>query len=74
MLHSYLFVSQVPLHMFEVVVQRSPIAVEIGVLLSGFVTEGNISAIGVKEDAVWHSPVPSIVKLQYGGIHFAWIW
>ena len=70
---SYLFVLQVPLHMFKVVVFWPLLTVDGSIFNSGFVTEGNLIAIGVKQDAAWHSPVPSIIELQYGGIDLAWI-
>ena len=63
---------QVFLHVFKVVVLGSFLMVEGGVLLSCFLTEGDLTAIGIEEDTAWYSPVPIIIQLQYDGIHFAW--
>ena len=64
---------QVLLHMFKVVMFWSLLAVEGGVLLAGFLTEGNLLAIGAEYDAAWYSLVPGVVEFQYDGIDFAWI-
>ena len=53
---------QVSLHVFKVVVLGSFLAVEAGESLSGFVTKGNLMAIGVEQDAAWYSLVPSVIE------------
>ena len=69
---SYLIMLQVLLYVFKVVIEGSFLVVEGGVLLSGFLTKGDLTAIGIEEDTARYSPVPIIIKLQYDGIHFAW--
>ena len=66
----YLFMLHVHLDVFKVVVSGSQLTVEGGEMISGFVTERNLLAIGVKEDAAWYSPISKIIKLQYDGIDF----
>ena len=45
---SYLFILQVLFHVFKVVVSWSLVAIEVGELLSSFVTESNLFAIGIE--------------------------
>ena len=47
----YLIMLQVLLHVFKVVELGSFLVVEDGVLLAGFVTESNLLASGVEQDA-----------------------
>ena len=60
----YLFVLQVLLYVFKVVVLGSLFVIHCGKMVSGFVAEGDLTAIFVEEDAAWYSLVPSIIERQ----------
>ena len=58
----YLIMLQFLFHVFKVVIQGSFLMVEGGVLLSGFLTKGDLVAIFAKQNVAWYSPVSIFIQ------------